>query len=39
MASAELSRRVAKIVAYPPLWGMGEQQRLVFQWKQRHPIR
>jgi hypothetical protein len=27
MASAELSRRVEKVVGYPPLCGMGEQQR------------
>jgi hypothetical protein len=30
MASAELSRRVGKAVAYPPLSDMGEQQRREF---------
>jgi hypothetical protein len=31
MASADLSRRVEKVVAYPPLCEMGEQQRREFQ--------
>jgi hypothetical protein len=31
MASAELSRRVEKIVGYPPLWVMDERQRREFQ--------
>jgi hypothetical protein len=31
MASAELSRRVWKVVAYPPLSEMGDQQRREFQ--------
>ena len=31
MASAELSRRVGKVVAYPPLSEMSEQQRREFQ--------
>jgi hypothetical protein len=30
MASAELSRRVGKVVAYPPLRDMGEEQRREF---------
>ena len=30
MASAELSRRVQKVVAYPPLCEMSEQQRREF---------
>jgi hypothetical protein len=30
MATAELSRRVEKVVAYPPLCEMGEQQRREF---------
>ena len=30
MASAELSRRVEKVVAYPPLSGMSERQRREF---------
>jgi hypothetical protein len=30
MASAELSRRVGKVVAYPPLSAMGERQRREF---------
>ena len=31
MASAELSRRVGKLVAYPPLFNMGDLQRREFQ--------
>ena len=31
MASAELSRRVGKLVAYPPLCNMGDLQRREFQ--------
>jgi hypothetical protein len=31
MASAELSRRVAKLVGYPPLCDMGDLQRREFQ--------
>jgi hypothetical protein len=31
MASAELSRRVEKVVGYPPLSEMGEKQRREFQ--------
>ena len=31
MASAELSRRVGKVVAYPPLSEMDERQRREFQ--------
>jgi len=31
MASAELSRRVEKVVGYPPLSEMGRQQRREFQ--------
>jgi hypothetical protein len=31
MASAELSRRVGKIVGYPPLSEMSERQRREFQ--------
>jgi hypothetical protein len=31
MASAELSRRVGKLVAYPPLCNMGDLQRSEFQ--------
>ena len=31
MASAELSRRVGKLVAYPPLCNMGDVQRGEFQ--------
>jgi hypothetical protein len=31
MASAELSRRVEKVVGYPPLSEMDEQQRREFQ--------
>jgi hypothetical protein len=30
MASPELSRRVGKVVGYPPLSEMGEQQRREF---------
>ena len=30
MASAELSRRVEKVVAYPPLCEMGDRQRREF---------
>jgi hypothetical protein len=30
MASAELSRRVEKVVGYPPLSEMGHQQRRAF---------
>ena len=30
MASAELSRRVEKVVGYPPLVEMGDQQRREF---------
>ena len=30
MASAELSRRVGKVVGYPPLRDMGEDQRREF---------
>ena len=30
MASAELSHRVGKVVGYPPLSEMGEQQRREF---------
>jgi hypothetical protein len=30
MASAELSRRVGKVVGYPPLSEMGEGRRLEF---------
>ncbi len=30
MASADLSRRVGKVVGYPPLAEMGEQQRREF---------
>lgn len=30
MARAELSRRVAKVVGYPPLCEMGEPQRREF---------
>jgi hypothetical protein len=30
MASAELSRRVEKVVAYPPLCEMGDHQRREF---------
>jgi hypothetical protein len=30
MASAELSRRVEKVVAYPPLCEMGDSQRREF---------
>ena len=30
MASAELSRRVEKVVGYPPLSEMGDLQRRVF---------
>jgi hypothetical protein len=31
MASAELSRRVGKVVAYPPLSELDERQRWEFQ--------
>jgi hypothetical protein len=31
MASAELSRRVEKVVGYPPLFEMGAAQRREFQ--------
>jgi hypothetical protein len=31
MASAELSRRIAKLVGYPPLCDMGDLQRREFQ--------
>jgi hypothetical protein len=31
MAGAELSRRVGKVVGYPPLCEMGEQQRRELQ--------
>jgi hypothetical protein len=31
MGSAELSRRVRKVVAYPPLWDMSDHQRHEFQ--------
>jgi hypothetical protein len=31
MASAELSRRIGKLVAYPPLCNMGDLQRREFQ--------
>jgi hypothetical protein len=31
MASAELSRRVGKLVGYPPLCNMGDLQRREFQ--------
>jgi hypothetical protein len=31
MASAELSRRVGKVVGYPPLSEMGESRRREFQ--------
>jgi hypothetical protein len=31
MASAELSRRVGKVVGYPPLSDMGEGRRREFQ--------
>jgi hypothetical protein len=31
MASAELSRRVERVVGYPPLSEMGDQQRREFQ--------
>jgi hypothetical protein len=31
MASAELSRRVGKLVAYPPLCNMADLQRREFQ--------
>ena len=31
MASAELSRRVGKVVGYPPLCNMGDLQRREFQ--------
>ena len=30
MASAELSRRVEKVVGYPPLYEMGDLQRREF---------
>ena len=30
MASAELSRRVEKVIGYPPLFGMGDLQRREF---------
>ena len=31
MASAELSRRIGKLVGYPPLCNMGDLQRREFQ--------
>jgi hypothetical protein len=31
MTSAELSRRVEKVIGYPPLCEMGDQQRREFQ--------
>jgi hypothetical protein len=36
MASAELSRRVEKLVAYPPLCDMDADQRREFQEALRH---
>ena len=33
MASAELSRRVERVVAYPPLSEMGDQQRALLDAK------